>query len=53
MSGVSGAGRGGGDAILRSSTVTENAFAYKTDGHRHRPEIEQELTALGSAGARR
>ena len=25
-----------------------NAFAYKTEGHRHRPEIEQELAALGS-----
>ena len=31
--------------------MTENAFPYKTEGHRHRPEIEQELAALGSAGA--
>jgi len=28
--------------------MDENAFAYKTEGHRHRPEIEQELAALGS-----
>lgn len=30
-------------------TMDENAFAYKTEGHRHRPEIEQELAALGSS----
>ncbi|MGB7589390.1 MAG: N-acetyl-gamma-glutamyl-phosphate reductase, partial [Solirubrobacterales bacterium] len=46
--GVSGAGRGGGDA-MHYVTMDENAFAYKTEGHRHRPEIEQELAALGSA----
>ena len=46
--GVSGAGRGGGDA-MHFVTMDENAFAYKTEGHRHRPEIEQELEALGSA----
>jgi N-acetyl-gamma-glutamyl-phosphate reductase len=45
--GVSGAGRGGGDAMHYVS-MDENAFAYKTEGHRHRPEIEQELAALGS-----
>jgi N-acetyl-gamma-glutamyl-phosphate reductase len=28
--------------------MDENAFAYKTEGHRHRPEIEQELAALGA-----
>ncbi|HEX9966934.1 MAG TPA: N-acetyl-gamma-glutamyl-phosphate reductase, partial [Solirubrobacterales bacterium] len=44
--GVSGAGRGGGDAMHYVS-MDENAFAYKTEGHRHRPEIEQELAALG------
>ena len=32
-------------------SMDENAFAYKTEGHRHRPEIEQELAALGSADA--
>ena len=46
--GVSGAGRGGGDEMHYVS-MDENAFAYKTEGHRHRPEIEQELAALGSA----
>jgi len=46
--GVSGAGRGGGEAMHYVS-MDENAFAYKTEGHRHRPEIEQELAALGSA----
>jgi N-acetyl-gamma-glutamyl-phosphate reductase len=44
--GVSGAGRGGGDE-MHYVTMDENAFAYKVEGHRHRPEIEQELTALG------
>jgi N-acetyl-gamma-glutamyl-phosphate reductase len=48
--GVSGAGRGGGDAMHYVS-MDENAFAYKTEGHRHRPEIEQELAALGSAAS--
>ena len=46
MQGVSGAGRGGGDSS--TSRDDENAFPYKTEGHRHRPEIEQELAALGS-----
>jgi N-acetyl-gamma-glutamyl-phosphate reductase len=45
--GVSGAGRGGGDEMHYVS-MDENAFAYRTEGHRHRPEIEQELAALGS-----
>jgi N-acetyl-gamma-glutamyl-phosphate reductase len=45
--GVSGAGRGGGDA-MHYATMDENAFPYRTEGHRHRPEIEQELAALGS-----
>ena len=45
--GVSGAGRGGGDA-MHYVAMDENAFPYKTEGHRHRPEIEQELAALGS-----
>ncbi len=45
--GVSGAGRGGGDA-MHYVALDENAFAYKTEGHRHRPEIEQELAALGN-----
>jgi N-acetyl-gamma-glutamyl-phosphate reductase len=44
--GVSGAGRGGGDE-MHYANMDENAFPYKTEGHRHRPEIEQELEALG------
>ena len=44
--GVSGAGRGGGDE-MHSSSLDENAFAYKIEGHRHAPEIAQELAALG------
>jgi len=49
-SGVSGAGRGGGDA-LHFSTVDENFKPYKVDGHRHSPELEQELRGLGAQGA--
>ncbi len=44
--GVSGAGRGG-EEETRYVSMDENAFAYKTEGHRHRPEIEQELARLG------
>jgi N-acetyl-gamma-glutamyl-phosphate reductase len=47
MQGTSGYGRSGDDTIHFTS-MTENAFPYKTEGHRHRPEIEQELAALGS-----
>jgi N-acetyl-gamma-glutamyl-phosphate reductase len=47
MQGTSGAGRSNDDS-LHFSAMTENAFPYKTEGHRHRPEIEQELAALGS-----
>ena len=36
------------DDLVHYSSMTENAFPYKTEGHRHRPEIEQELAALGS-----
>jgi len=45
-SGVSGAGKGGGDF----SEVSENCKPYGVDGHRHLPEIEQELKALGASG---
>ena len=48
-SGVSGAGRGGGEA-LHFSNVGENFAPYKADGHRHLPEITQELRALGARG---
>jgi N-acetyl-gamma-glutamyl-phosphate reductase len=46
-SGVSGAGRGGGEH-LHFVSVDENFTPYGTDGHRHEPEIAQELHALGA-----
>jgi N-acetyl-gamma-glutamyl-phosphate reductase len=49
MQGTSGYGRASDD-LVHFSNMTENAFPYKTEGHRHRPEIEQELAALGSPG---
>lgn len=45
-SGVSGAGRGGGER-MHFVNVDENFSPYAADGHRHGPEIEQELAALG------
>ena len=48
-SGVSGAGRGGGDR-LHFVNVDENFSPYGTDGHRHSPEIDQELATLGFDG---
>ena len=47
-SGVSGAGRGGGER-LAYVTVDENFSPYGVDGHRHAPEIVQELGELGSS----
>jgi N-acetyl-gamma-glutamyl-phosphate reductase len=47
MQGTSGYGRSN-DEVVHFSAMTENAFPYKTEGHRHRPEIEQELAALGN-----
>lgn len=44
-SGVSGAGRSPG-AGVHFSEVNESLGAYAIDGHRHLPEIEQELGAL-------
>ena len=41
-SGVSGAGRGGGDE-MSFVALDENAKPYKAAGHRHEPEIAQEL----------
>ena len=46
-SGVSGAGRGGGERHHFVS-VDENFTPYGTRGHRHEPEISQELSALGA-----
>jgi N-acetyl-gamma-glutamyl-phosphate reductase len=45
-SGVSGAGREATDTTHFVS-VTENVNAYAVEGHRHAPEIDQELIALG------
>lgn len=45
--GVSGAGRAATDAT-HFVTVDENVSAYKVAGHRHAPEIDQELAALGA-----
>ena len=45
-SGVSGAGRGGADF----AEVGENFKPYAVAGHRHAPELAQELRSLGAAG---
>ncbi len=47
-SGVSGAGRGATDTTHFVS-ANEDLKPYKVAGHRHRPEIEQELAAAGAA----
>jgi N-acetyl-gamma-glutamyl-phosphate reductase len=47
--GVSGAGRAATDAT-HFVTVDENVVAYKVEGHRHAPEIDQELAVLGGPG---
>ncbi|HKH14321.1 MAG TPA: N-acetyl-gamma-glutamyl-phosphate reductase [Solirubrobacterales bacterium] len=47
-SGVSGAGRGGGGR-LHFVSVDENFTPYGVDGHRHLPEIVQELEVFGNA----
>jgi N-acetyl-gamma-glutamyl-phosphate reductase len=47
-SGISGAGRGGGER-LAFVTVDENFSPYGVEGHRHGPEIVQELAELGSS----
>ena len=46
-SGVSGAGRGA-SAKTHFVTVDENVNAYGVGAHRHMPEIDQELGALGA-----
>jgi N-acetyl-gamma-glutamyl-phosphate reductase len=45
--GVSGAGRGL-KLTTHFSEVNENVMAYSVDGHRHMPEIEQELSGIDS-----
>jgi N-acetyl-gamma-glutamyl-phosphate reductase len=47
-SGVSGAGRGDGEGWLTFVSVDENFTPYGTEGHRHEPEIAQELRGLGA-----
>jgi N-acetyl-gamma-glutamyl-phosphate reductase len=47
-SGVSGAGRVAGDRF-HFVNVAENFSPYATEGHRHEPEIAQELAELGAA----
>jgi N-acetyl-gamma-glutamyl-phosphate reductase len=47
-SGVSGAGREATETTHFVS-VSENVTAYGVEGHRHAPEIDQELLALGCA----
>jgi N-acetyl-gamma-glutamyl-phosphate reductase len=46
-SGVSGAGRSP-TPTTHFIAATENVMPYKIEGHRHTPEIEQELGALGN-----
>lgn len=48
-SGVSGAGRGL-SLTTHYSEVNENVMAYSMGGHRHQPEITQELSLLDSGG---
>jgi N-acetyl-gamma-glutamyl-phosphate reductase len=47
--GVSGSGRAATEET-HFVTVDENVVAYKVSGHRHAPEIDQELVALGAEG---
>jgi N-acetyl-gamma-glutamyl-phosphate reductase len=49
-SGVSGAGRGGGER-LSFVNLDENASPYGVGAHRHEPEIGQELAALAGTAA--
>jgi N-acetyl-gamma-glutamyl-phosphate reductase len=50
-SGVSGAGRSPSMGV-HFSEVNESLGAYAIEGHRHLPEVTQELSALGSNGLR-
>jgi N-acetyl-gamma-glutamyl-phosphate reductase len=49
-SGVSGAGRAAAEEMAEVK-ASDDARPYKVAGHRHAPEIGQELTALGANGA--
>ena len=48
-SGVSGAGRKG-DIAYNFNEINDNMLAYGLSGHRHMPEMAQELSALSSHG---
>ncbi len=48
-SGVSGAGRSG-DVRYNFSELNDNSQAYGLSGHRHQPEMSQELSAVSSSG---
>lgn len=48
-SGVSGAGRSA-DVRFNFSELNDNMSAYALDGHRHAPEMTQELNALSESG---
>ena len=48
-SGVSGAGRKG-DVIYNFNEINDNMSAYGLSGHRHMPEMAQELSALSKHG---
>jgi N-acetyl-gamma-glutamyl-phosphate reductase len=50
-SGVSGSGRSPSMGV-HFSEVNESLGAYAIEGHRHQPEVVQELAALGGNGAR-
>ncbi len=49
LSGASGAGRVASDA-LRFGAIDESVAAYKVLSHRHRPEMERALDAVGPGG---
>lgn len=52
MSGVSGAGRSKKSTDFMFSELSGNAKAYGVAGHRHTPEIEQELAAVCGSDVR-
>jgi N-acetyl-gamma-glutamyl-phosphate reductase len=49
-SGVSGAGRGEGEA-MHFVSLDENSTPYKVEGHRHQPEIEEQLSLAANGAA--
>jgi N-acetyl-gamma-glutamyl-phosphate reductase len=49
-SGISGAGRSFSLSVNHYSEINESCQAYALDGHRHQPEMEQELDELRARG---